>query len=443
MYSPELESEFRKKGIAVGDRIKVSSAAGNGESEGLLMPRASESDVIVIKLDNGYNIGISSKGAKVELVKKAGKRAKEIPCNEPEGEIAILGCGGTISSKVEYTTGAVYPAISPCELKMAFPELGNISTIKARQIFALLSEDMNSEHWKIAAHEIADEINGGAKGVVVMHGTDTMTYTSAAVSFMLQNLPVPVIFVGAQRSSDRPSSENEMNLLNAVYSAKSNFAEVAVCMHATSNDDYCHLHRGVRARKMHTSRRDAFKSINSEPIAKVDYKAGKFEAIVPHAKRDEKRKMSADFRISDNVALVYVHPNIKPKLIASLSEYDGVVLVGTGLGHVPTDPFGDKNAKPIIKEVEHLVKSGIPVVMSSQTIYGRINFNIYTAGRMLGDVGVIGNGADWSPETAFVKLSWVLGHEKNQKRVADEMMKNMAGEISERSSISDFKIFEK
>jgi glutamyl-tRNA(Gln) amidotransferase subunit D len=260
---------------------------------------------------------------------------------------------------------------------------------------------------------------------------------------MLQNLPVPIIFVGAQRSSDRPSSENEMNLLNAVFAAKSDLGEVGVCMHATSDDSYCHVHRGVKARKMHTSRRDAFKSINSEPIAKVDYKAKLFETLTPHAKRDEKRKMKTDFEINDNVALIYVHPNVKPKLIASLSDYDGVVLVGTGLGHVPTDPFGDKNAKPIIKEVEQLVKSGIPVVMSSQTIYGRINFNIYTAGRLLGDVGVIGNGADWSPETAFVKLSWVLGHEKNQKKVADEMMKNMAGEISERSSISEFKVFEK
>lgn len=432
MYFSALELEFKKKGIVIGDRVRLRK---DGRIyEGLLMPRASESATIVIKLDNGYNVGIHT--SDFELVKKGAVKKPEIPCHDLNGEISILGCGGTISSKVEYTTGAVYPAISPCELKKAFPEIENISSIRARQIFALLSEDMNSKHWQIAADSIISEINDGAKGVVVMHGTDTMTYTSAAISFMIQNLPVPVVFVGAQRSSDRPSSENEMNLLNSVYAAKSELAEVAVCMHATSNDDFCHLHRGVRARKMHTSARSAFQTINGTPLAAVDYKTKMLKQISPFRKRTDNhnKNMKIDTKINENVALVYVHPNIKPKLISSLSDYDGVVLVGTGLGHVPTNPFGDTNAKPILSELEQLIKSGITVAMSSQTLYGRLNFNIYTAGRLLGDIGVIGNGADWTPETAFVKLSWVLGHEKNQKKVAQEMMTNMVGEISERSS---------
>ncbi len=431
MYSSALESEFKKKGLSIGDRVRLKQ--GTRVYEGLLMPRASKSSTIVIKLDNGYNIGITT--SEFELVKKGAKKHQEIPCHDLKGEISILGCGGTISSKVEYTTGAVYPAISPCELKKAFPEIEKIATIRAKQIFALLSEDMNSRHWQIAAESIQNEIKDGAKGVVLMHGTDTMTYTSAAISFMLQNLPVPIVFVGAQRSSDRPSSENEMNLLNAVYAAKSELAEVAVCMHATSNDDFCYLHRGVRARKMHTSARAAFQTINGSPLASVDYKSKTLKQLSPFRKRTDNgsNKLEVDTKINENVALVYVHPNIKPKLISSLSDYDGVVLVGTGLGHVPTNPFGDENAKPILKELEQLVKSGISVVMSPQTICGRLNFNIYTAGRLLGDIGVIGNGADWTPETAFVKLSWVLGHEKNQKKVAEEMMANMVGELSERS----------
>jgi glutamyl-tRNA(Gln) amidotransferase subunit D len=433
MYPKKLEDRFAKLGIAIGDKIAVEK--NRSKYEGLLMPRATDRETIVIKLDNGYNVGIDFEGSEIKLVEKAKPRPKEIPCNESGGEIAILGCGGTISSKVEYTTGAVYPALSPCELKKAFPELERISSIKAKQIFALLSEDMNSEHWKIAAETIQEEIKDGTNGVVVMHGTDTMTYTSAATSFMLQNLPVPVIFVGAQRSSDRPSSENEMNLLNAVYAAKSDIAEVGVCMHATSNDDYCFVHRGVSARKMHTSRRDAFQTVNDEPLAMVDYRNRVFKPIAGYVKRDAKRKLKSDLRINDNVAMIYVHPNIRPSLIASLSDYDGVVLIGTGLGHVPTDPFKDKNAKPILHEVEQLIKSGIPVAMSSQTIFGRLNFNIYTAGRLLGEIGVIGNGADWSPETAFVKLSWILGHEKDPKKVAKEMMTNMVGEISKRSPL--------
>lgn len=433
MYSDSLEKIFKKMNIEIGDSIRIKKL--DAEYEGLLMPRASESDIIVIKLENGYNIGIDAKKAEIELLKKAQKKPKEISCDEAAGEISILGCGGTISSKVEYTTGAVYPAISPCELKNAFPELNNIASIRAKQIFALLSDDMNSKHWKITADAIVDDINDGANGIVIMHGTDTMTYTSAVISFMLQNLPNPIIFVGAQRSSDRPSSENEMNLLNSVYAAKQNFAEVAVCMHATTNDNFCYLHRGVRARKMHTSRRDAFKSINNEPLAIVDYRTKRFESIAEYKLKSKTESLKIETRINDNVAMIYVHPNIKPKLISSLSEYDGVVLVGTGLGHVPTNPFGDKNAKPVIKELEELITSGITVAMSSQTIYGRVNLNVYTAGRLLGDIGVIGDGADWTPETAFVKLSWVLGHEKNPKKIAQEMMKNFVGEISERSSL--------
>ncbi len=433
MYSASLEKTFRKRNIEIGDLIRVKKVGT--EYEGLLMPRASESDIIVIKLDNGYNIGIDSKNADIELIKKAIKKQKEIPCDEPIGEISILGCGGTISSKVEYTTGAVYPAISPCELKKAFPELEKIASVRARQIFALLSEDMNAKHWKIAAESILNDIKDGVNGIVVMHGTDTMAYTSAAISFMLQELSVPIVFVGAQRSSDRPSSENEMNLLNSVYAAKSDLGEVAVCMHATTNDDFCYVHRGVRVRKMHTSRRDAFKSINSEPLAIVDYRNSIFKEVSKYKRRSDKGRMKADLRINDNVAMIYVHPNIKPKFISSLSDYDGIVLIGTGLGHIPTNPFGDKNARPILKEVKELIESGILVVISSQTIYGRVNTNIYTAGRMLNDIGVIGNGADWTPETAFVKLSWVLGHEKNAKKAAEEMMTNLVGEISERTPI--------
>ena len=269
-----------------------------------------------------------------------------------------------------------------------------------------------------------------------MHGTDTMGYTAAALSFMLQNLPVPVVLVGAQRSSDRPSSENEMNLLNSVLVArKSDIAEVGVCMHADTDDDFCYLHRGTRVRKMHTSRRDAFKSINSKPIALVDYREDKIQSFIKYTKRDEKRKLKPETKINENVAMIYSHPNIQPSLIKKLKDYDGVVLVGTGLGHVSSNPFDDKYAKSLLPEIKNLIESDIPVVMSSQTIYGRLNMGVYTTGRLLTEAGVIGDGADWTPETAFVKLSWVLGKTKKMSEVKKLMMTNIAGEISERSTI--------
>jgi glutamyl-tRNA(Gln) amidotransferase subunit D len=435
MYSKKIKGELKKKNIELGDRIKVLS--GDNIFYGLLMPRpySGDSDILVIKLDNGYNMGVKADSIELEAKHEKAPQETHHEENPKKGDIAILGCGGTIASKIEYRTGAVYPSITPKELRAAFPELEKWP-IHSKSVFSLFSDDMNAHHWKLLADEIEEEIKSGSKGAVVMHGTDTMSYTSAAMSFMLQNLPVPVVFVGSQRSSDRPSSENKMNMLNAVFSTSQDLGEVTVCMHAGTDDDYCHLHRGTRVRKMHTSRRDAFRSINSSPLFAVDYRTKRFEALGEHMPR-HKGGVVAKKSLNDNVALIYIHPNIKPSLISGLDSYDGVVLAGTGLGHVPVNPFKDKNAKGIFKPVTELIQSGIPVVMSSQTIYGRLCMRVYTNGRLLRDAGVIGDGADWTPETAYVKLCWTLGQTKKITEVEKLMMTNMVGEISSRSVLED------
>jgi len=436
MYSQKLFDILKGKGISIGDRVRI--ASGGHEYAGLLMPRpfSGDPEIIVIKLDNGYNSGIRAES--IELVQKAppkASREEEDPAHA-KGGVAILGCGGTIASKIEYKTGAVYPSITPRELRSAFPALEKWN-IHSKQIFSLFSEDMNAHHWRLLADAIEAEVKDGSEGVVVMHGTDTMNYTSAAISYMFQRLPVPIIFVGSQRSSDRPSSENEMNLLNSVFSATQDIGEVAVCMHASTDDNFCHLHKGSRVRKMHTSRRDAFHSIDSTPLFAVDYRTSRFEALSEYKKRDH-TGMSVKKELNDNVALIYVHPNIKPEFISRLSDYDGVVLMGTGLGHVPIDAFGAKTVKGIYAPVKELIDSNIPVVMSSQCISGRICMRVYTNGRLLLDAGVIGDGADWTPEAAYAKLCWVLGQTKDIKEVRSLMMKDVAGEISERSALEEF-----
>lgn len=433
MYSQKILSEFKKKNIDRGDRIRV--VCGGSVFEGLLMPRPDfgDQDLIVLKLDNGYNTGLSADS--LELIEKAPPRPLETVEKESpkKGSTAILGCGGTIASKIEYKTGAVYPSIRPTELRAAFPDLKRWP-IHSRSLFSLFSEDMNAHHWRLLADAIEEEIKDGSEGIVVMHGTDTMVYTAAAISFMLQNLPVPVVIVGSQRSSDRPSSENQMNLVNAVYSSTKDFGEVVVCMHAYTDDELVHLHRGTRVRKMHTSRRDAFHSINADPLFAVDHRADRFQAISPYRKRCKDGLVSKK-GLNDNVALVYVHPNIKPKLINCLDDYDGVVLMGTGLGHVPTDAFGDKTVKGIYKPIRELIDSGIPVVMSSQCISGRICLRVYTNGRLLRNAGVIGDGADWTPEAAYAKLCWALGQTKDMRKIRELMETNLAGEITPRSAL--------
>lgn len=433
----DMIDDLRKKGIAVGDRIRVVCASG--EFEGLLMPRPVTGDpgIIVVKLDSGYNTGL--RPSSVTLLEKSPPR-KAAPAEKEKpskGAVAILGCGGTIASKIEYKTGAVYPSITPKELRMAFPALERWK-IHSRQLFSLFSEDMNSSHWRILADAIEEEIKQGSKGVVVMHGTDTMTYTSSAISYMLQDLPVPIVFVGAQRSSDRPSSENEMNLLNAVFAANQDIGEVTLCMHASSNDDICHLHRGTRVRKMHTSRRDAFHSINSLPIAALDYRTDRFDPLSAHKPRS-KGSLTTKKRLNDNVALIYSHPGIKPEFISKLDSYDGVVLAGTGLGHVSAGATEDKSVRSILGPIKELISSGIPVVMSSQCISGRLCMRVYRTGRLLIEAGVIGDGADWTPEAAYTKLCWVLGQTKDMKKIESMMMKNVAGEITERSAVEGYR----
>lgn len=436
MYSDKIEKELKSKGIAIGDRVKITS--NEAEIYGRIMPRPSAGDphLLVLKLDNGYNTGL--KFSSMELVSKAEPSPPVDPTiEEAKGGIAILGCGGTIASKIEYKTGAVFPSITPKDLRMIFPALQQWP-IHSKQIFSLLSEDMNATHWRLLADSVEAEIKDGSDGIVVMHGTDTMTYTSSALSFMLQNLPVPIIFVGSQRSSDRPSSENEMNMLNSVYAASQDFGEVGVCMHATTSDDYCYVHRGTRVRKMHTSARDAFRSIDSPPLFKVDYRTKLFEKLDDPSPRAKPGSLSVKKNINDNVAIVYSHPNIKSEFIRKLSDYDGIVLVGTGLGHVPANAFGDKTVRSVCQPVKELVDSGIPVVMSSQCISGRICMRVYTTGRLLMEAGVIGDGADWTPETAYTKLCWVLGQTKDIKEVKNLMLTNLVGEISERSNIEGY-----
>jgi len=460
-------------------RLKVVKKVNGSEIiyEGYEVPKHSFSgkNILVLKLDNGYNIGICTdkntrikvigeeeisifkplqpdqpsnqpKSTKHKFKQPTSKQTKSKPSeNEQEdkrlrraeGWVSILGCGGTIGSKVEYVTGAVYPCVTAQELLEQFPEIKNISKIKTENVISVLSENISPAHWSIIAEKVYEHIKDGAEGVVVTHGTDTMHYSSAALGFMLRNLPVPVIFTGAQRSSDRGSSDTKMNLLSSLVAARSDLAEVALCMHANISDDICDVHRGVNVRKLHTSKRDAFKSVNTLPLAEVEYGSLIFKQLSDYNKRGKYsiKDVKFDNKINDNVALIYIHPGIKPSLIDKLSEYDGVVLAGTGLGHVPTNPFKDKNVKSILDNIKGLVDSNIPVVISSQAIYGRVNLNVYTTGRLLKEINVIGDLCSWTPETAFVKLCWVLGHEKNYDKVKKEMETDIVGEIVQRNFV--------
>ena len=304
------------KDIEVGDRITVKKDAK--EYEGILMPRTElgDDEHIVIKLDNGYNIGFHVSKLDIKRLKKGNKieikgKSLDIKYDKKKPNITIIGTGGTIASKIDYKTGAVHPSFSTEDLLNAIPELAKIANIKTRVLFNILSENMSPEHWVDIANECAKELNSGADGVVVAHGTDTMGYTAAALSFMLKDLGKPVVLVGSQRSSDRPSSDSALNLVSAVKVATSDIAEVTVVMHSTSSDSSCDIHRGTKVRKMHSSRRDAFRSINSIPVGRV---GEEIEIIQDYNKRSD-QKVTVDTKLEDKVSLVKIYPGIKPEIL--------------------------------------------------------------------------------------------------------------------------------
>ena len=437
MYSEEIEALLRNKRIEVGDRIVVFKKGKR--YEGILMPRIELGDksCLILKLDNGYNIGIKfEKGVKIKKVRKEWKIEKP----KAEGKkilifdkklplISIIGTGGTIASRIDYRTGGVYASFSPNDIAMQIPELREIANIKVEQIMNIMSEDMSPERWIEIARAVAKEINSGSKGIIVTHGTDTLHYTSAALSFMLKDLPCPVALVGSQRSSDRGSSDAVMNVTCAAnFVTNSDVAEVCVVMHGSISDDYCFAIRGTRARKMHTSRRDAFKSINELPIAKIYWESRKIEILNENYRKRSESKVRVDDKIERKVALIKCYPGLNPDIFDFYLEkgYKGFVIEATGLGHVPT--LGEYSLLP---KIEEATKSGIPVVITSQCLYGRTHPTIYHNLRELLKRGAIFVG-DMLPEVAYVKLMFVLGHTKNLEKVKEIMLTNLAGEISER-----------
>jgi glutamyl-tRNA(Gln) amidotransferase subunit D len=403
----------------LGDRVSVKK---DGVAyEGVLMP-SRRADHIVMKLDNGYNIGLRVPESDLNLVEKGHElKVPPLPPLRPRvglPRVSILSTGGTIASKVDYRTGAVTSQFSAGEIAAAIPELEDIANYNARIIYQILSENMRADYWIELSRAVAEEIRSGSAGVIITHGTDTMMYTAAALSFMLRS-PVPVVLVGSQRSSDRPSSDAAMNAICAATVAIGDIAEVCVVMHGTTSDSYCSIHRGTRVRKMHTSRRDAFWSISQHPIGKVDYTTRRIETFIPYRHRGETPLEVMD-RLEPKCALVKYTPGASPEIMDYYIDkgYKGIVLEGTGLGHV---------ASNWIDSIRRATDAGIPVVITSQCLRGRICDRVYDTGRYMLDAGAI-EGENMLPEVALVKLMWVLANRPDD--VESTMKTSLVGEIS-------------
>ncbi|GJQ31547.1 MAG: glutamyl-tRNA(Gln) amidotransferase subunit D [Ignavibacteriaceae bacterium] len=419
--------------------VEVETEAGT--YKGIVLPRSETADDkhIVIKLRSGYNIGIAADritnigiGGRKEAHYKIPE--KEFPYDPKKPRVKLLGTGGTIASRLDYRTGAVIPAFSPGELYGSVPELADICNLETEKLYGVFSENMGPEQWIGTAQAIGREIEKGVQGIVIGHGTDTMHHTAAILSFMVQNSPVPIVMVGSQRSSDRPSSDAALNLMHSVKTAaESDMAEVMVCMFGPTSDEYGLLHRGTRVRKMHSSYRSTFRTIGDIPIGMVSR-----EKITPlradYKKRRHDKNVVINTAFEEKVGMVYYYPNMKPDMIDSMIDngYRGIVIAGTGLGHVN---------KPLYPALKRAQEKGVAIYMTVQTLWGYVQMYVYDTGRDMMELGVV-PCANMLPEVAYMKLGWALGQTDDLTRVKEIMLTPIAGEITEREPSNGYLIFQ-
>jgi glutamyl-tRNA(Gln) amidotransferase subunit D len=429
-YSGEALKLLKGAKASVGDVLAVTTPWG--VVTGTLVPRYvyGDGDHLVLKLSSGYNVGLSVKGLRGAAVKAKGERPS-FSAPRPPGparglpRVLVLGTGGTIASRIDYRTGAVHPAVSSADLHSLVPELSKVARVEPEILFNVFSENMTPSRWTRLANRVKRAVSDRASGVVITHGTDTMGYTAAALSFALAGVPIPVVLAGAQRSSDRPSSDGPQNLVAAVsVAARADFAGVFVAMHADESDGRVALHRGTRVRKNHTSRRDAFVSVGVPPAAIWGSSGFEYlsDGLPP---RGGGGSFAPKTRFEGKVSLLKFYPSMDAAIVKAWRRLGtrGIVIEGTGLGHVSTE---------VTSELGAFVKAGGVACMTSQCINGRVDLSVYDTGRDLVHAGVVPL-EDMLAETALVKLMWALANSSSPEGAKELMKKDLAGEMTLRS----------
>lgn len=380
---------------------------------------------ITLKLNNGYYIGFDKKNIDIiNIIIKEKKnsntiKSKKYTKNKNLKNISFIATGGTISCNSGDSSEAVSPNLLIDDILNEFPIINKYANIQTKQVMNKLSENIIPNDWIILAKEIKNEIESGVDGIVVTCGTDTMVYIASSIAFMIET-PIPIVFTGSQRSPDRPSSDNYMNLVCSLFTAMSDISEVTIVMHATTSDDYCYVHRAVKTKKMHTTKRSTFKSINTSPIAKVYFETGEIITLSKYIKRNEK-KLNSIINIEEKCCLIKYHPGLDPKIIDYYinNNYKGIVLECVGMGHV---------SENWIEYIKNATNKNILVVITSQCNYGRVGCNVYQSGLKLLEAGAI-EGGDLLPEVALVKTMWLLGFNNDINYIKSMINKNIRGDI--------------
>ena len=419
------------RSLPFGQRIELTAEDGSSwtgtviPSHDLASPR-----ILTLKLETGYNVGLEvGPGTKYRLLGNPPQRAVAPPAAvsghaQGRGGIELLMTGGTIASRVDYETGGVRPVSGEEEILAFYPELRELGAVRITPVLDVLSENITPDDWLTLAGKVVEAFGRGAEGVVIAHGTDTMGFTAAVLSFLLDDLPGPVVLVGAQRSPDRPSSDGPSNLYAAARVARERgLGEVVVVMHAGLSDDRFAIHRGTWVRKMHSSRRDAFESRNGPPLGTVDASG---VHLSPAVRRPSPGPARLDGPLDARGGLLTFYPGLSPAKARQFADgLRGVVLAGTGLGHVAVEHL------PWIREA---TARGAVVAMTTQCLEGVVDPYVYATGRELLRAGVVFLD-DLLPETAYAKLLWALGHASTAHEVRELLLRERVGEFHHRRPV--------
>ena len=441
-YRPPMRDVMEREGVTVWCEVRATTP--RGAFEGLVLPRSETSDAehLVLKLPTGYNIGL--RHDQIVSMDVVGFREahykvpeKAFPVDPLKPNVKLFGTGGTIASRLDYRTGAVIPAFTPGELYGSVPELADVCNLQTEKLFGVFSENMGPTQYLALAENVGQAIREGYHGIVIGHGTDTMHHTAAALSYMVQDPPVPIVMVGSQRSSDRPSSDAARNLIAATTAAAhGDIAEVLVCMFGPTSDRYNLLHRGTRVRKMHSSYRSTFRTLGDIPVAMVEIDDRR---ITPLKHDTRKRRQDTDVTVravfDDRVSLQYYYPGMKPDVFDALVDagYKGIVIAGTGLGHVN---------RLVYPALERARDAGVLVFMTLQTLWGFVQMHVYETGREILQLGVVPL-ANMLPEAAYIKLGWALGmHPDDPEAVKRLMQTPLADEMTPREPHDGYLVFQ-
>lgn len=328
-----------------------------------------------------------------------------------EKNVFILGTGGTIASSINH--GLRKPEYTVKDFSKFVPEIEK-AAVKGENIMNIDSSNMQPHHWKEIARSIYKRLPD-YDGIVVTHGTDTISYTAAALSFMLQNLNKPVVLTGAQVPIWETNTDAKRNILNSIsVAANADLAEVVVVFAGK-------IMRGNRTKKFREIEFDAFESVGMNPLGIIEHKINMSDE---QTKRSN-RKPRLDTKLESDVYLLKLYPGLNSKIIDRIFDlgYKGLIIEGYGAGNVS---ILENSLIPYIQEATN---NKIPVVITTQCAIGASWCHIYETGGKALQAGAI-PAYDMTSETALVKLMYVLGHTSKYDEIKRMMIKDMAGEIT-------------